>query len=60
VTFAVIWVLATTLALVAGPLLDRFALPLRTAFSTAVLVPLLTWLVMPRVTKALSGWLYRR
>jgi hypothetical protein len=60
VTFGVIWVLATALAFAAGPLLDRLALPARTAFTTAVLVPLLTWVVMPRVTKAMSGWLYRR
>jgi antibiotic biosynthesis monooxygenase (ABM) superfamily enzyme len=60
VTFGVIWVLATVLAVAAAPLLDRLALPARTAFTTAVLVPLLTWVVMPRVTKAMSGWLYRR
>ena len=58
VTSAVIWLLATTLAVVAAPLLDDLALPVRTAATTAVLVPLLTWVVMPRVTLLFSGWLF--
>jgi antibiotic biosynthesis monooxygenase (ABM) superfamily enzyme len=28
------------------------------AITTAVTVPLMTWIVMPRVTRALRRWLY--
>jgi hypothetical protein len=59
VTFTVIWALGTVLALVARPVLDPLAIPARQAVTTAILVALLTWVVMPRVTKLLSGWLYR-
>jgi hypothetical protein len=30
------------------------------AITTAVTVPIMTWLVMPRVTRLLRGWLYPR
>lgn len=58
-TFTVIWALSSLLAVVAHPWLDGASIPARTAFSTAVLVPLLTWVVMPRVSRLLSRWLYR-
>jgi antibiotic biosynthesis monooxygenase (ABM) superfamily enzyme len=59
VTFGVIWPLSTALAFADAPLVKHLELPARTAFTTVLLVPLLTWVVMPRVTQVLSGWLRR-
>jgi antibiotic biosynthesis monooxygenase (ABM) superfamily enzyme len=31
----------------------------RLGITTALTVPLMTWVVMPRVTRLLRGWLFR-
>jgi len=38
--------------------LKELALVPRLALTTAVTVPIMTWVVMPRVTRLLRGWLY--
>jgi hypothetical protein len=38
--------------------LEGLALVPRLAITTAVTVPIMTWLAMPRVTRLLRGWLY--
>ena len=43
---------------VLGPQLAGLPLPLRALVTTAVLVILMTWVVMPLVTRALKPWLY--
>lgn len=64
-------VLATVvyaLILILGPLVSAMfdalgieaPLEARLAISVAVEVSLMTWVIMPRVTGALEGWLYRR
>jgi hypothetical protein len=64
----VTWLGITPLVLVVGPLVQgAFAalLPglhsdiLRTMATTAVMIPLMTWLVMPLLTRALRRWLFR-
>ena len=40
-----------------SPLLEDLPLVLRLAITTALAVPLMTWVVMPRVTRLLRGWL---
>jgi antibiotic biosynthesis monooxygenase (ABM) superfamily enzyme len=40
------------------PLLVQLALVPRLALTTAVTVPIMTWLVMARVTRLFRGWLY--
>jgi antibiotic biosynthesis monooxygenase (ABM) superfamily enzyme len=57
-TWATIFPLITLVALALDPLLTELALVPRLAITTAVTVPLMTWVVMPRVTRALRGWLY--
>ena len=59
VTWVSIFPLITLVVLALGPLLEaaRPAFP-RLAVTTAVTVPIMTWLVMPRVTGLLHGWLY--
>jgi uncharacterized protein len=57
-TWITIFPLLTLIVTVLGPLLDGVALVPRLAITTAVMVPLMTWVVMPRVTRLLRGWLY--
>jgi antibiotic biosynthesis monooxygenase (ABM) superfamily enzyme len=57
-TWITITPLITGVVLTLDPLLDDFALVPRLAITTAVTVPLMTWVVMPRVTRALRRWLY--
>jgi antibiotic biosynthesis monooxygenase (ABM) superfamily enzyme len=57
-TWATIFPLITLVVLALDPLLIELALVPRLAITTAVTVPLMTWVVMPRVTRALRGWLY--
>jgi antibiotic biosynthesis monooxygenase (ABM) superfamily enzyme len=60
VTWATIFPLITLVVLVIGPWIKGLALVPRLAITTAVTVPIMTWLVMPRVTRLLRGWLYPR
>jgi antibiotic biosynthesis monooxygenase (ABM) superfamily enzyme len=41
-----------------GPLLEGLSVVPRLAITTAVTVPIMTWLVMPRVTRLRRGWQY--
>jgi uncharacterized protein len=58
VTWAAIFPLITLVVIVIGPLIEGLALVPRLAITTAVTVPIMTWIVMPRVTRLLRGWLY--
>ena len=53
-----IFPLITVVVLVLGPVLEGLTLVLRLAITTAVTVPIMTWLAMPRVTRLLHRWLY--
>jgi uncharacterized protein len=57
-TWVAIFPLITIVVIVLEPLLERLALVPRLAVTTAVTVPIMTWVVMPRVTRLLRGWLY--
>ena len=57
-TWVTIFPLITLVVLALDPLLVRLDLVPRLAVTTAVTVPIMTWLVMPRVTRLLRGWLY--
>ena len=57
-TWVTIFPLITLVVLALDPVLTGLALVPRLAITTAVTVPLMTWLVMPRVTRALRGWLF--
>jgi uncharacterized protein len=58
VTWATIFPLITLVVVVTAPLLAGLPLVARLAVTTGVTVPLMTWVVMPRVTRLLRGWLY--
>jgi antibiotic biosynthesis monooxygenase (ABM) superfamily enzyme len=57
-TWITITPLITGVVLALEPLLEEFALVPRLAITTAVTVPLMTWVVMPRVTLLLRRWLF--
>lgn len=57
-TWTTIFPLITLVVLVLDPVLTKLALVPRLAVTTAVTVPLMTWIVMPRLTRALRRWLY--
>jgi antibiotic biosynthesis monooxygenase (ABM) superfamily enzyme len=57
-TWITIFPLITAAVAVTGPLLEELPLAVRLAITTGLTVPLMTWVVMPRVTRLLRGWLY--
>jgi antibiotic biosynthesis monooxygenase (ABM) superfamily enzyme len=57
-TWITIFPLITFAVVALDPLLAGLALVPRLALTTAVTVPIMTWLVMPRLTRLLHGWLY--
>jgi antibiotic biosynthesis monooxygenase (ABM) superfamily enzyme len=59
VTWLTIFPLITVIVRLTGPLLEDLPLVVRLGITTAVAVPLMTWVVMPRVTRLLRRWLYR-
>lgn len=54
-TWITIFPLITVVVIVLEPLLESLAVVPRLAITTAVTVPIMTWLVMPRVTRLLRG-----
>ena len=58
VTWATIFPLITLVVIATAPLVGSLPLVLRLAVTTGVTVPLMTWVVMPRVTRLLHPWLY--
>ena len=57
-TWVTIFPLITLVVIVLEPLLEGLGRVPRLAITTAVTVPVMTWLVMPRVTRLLRRWLY--
>jgi len=57
-TWVTIFPLITVIVVVSAPLLGNLPLVVRLAVTTGVTVPLMTWVVMPRMTRLLHRWLY--
>jgi antibiotic biosynthesis monooxygenase (ABM) superfamily enzyme len=57
-TWITIFPLITGIVVATRPLLKGLPLVLTLGITTAVTVPLMTWVVMPRVTRLLRRWLY--
>jgi hypothetical protein len=57
-TFLGVFPTATLLNLTLGPAISSWSFLLRNAVFNACVVALLTWAVMPFVTRALHGWLH--
>jgi len=58
VTCVTIFPLITLVVAVSAPLIGRLPLVPRLAVTTLVTVSLMTWVVMPRITRLLRRWLY--
>lgn len=59
VTWGALWPLVTILLGVLGPWMEPLPFLLRTGILTGLVTVLMTWVVMPRLTARLSGWLFR-
>ncbi len=59
VLIVVVFVLVWALNVLLGPLMTGWPLPLRVLVIAVIQVVLMTYLVMPRVTRMLKGWLFR-
>jgi uncharacterized protein len=59
-TWVTIFPLITLIVVVSAPLIGGLPLAARLAVTTLVAVSLMTWVIMPRVTRLLRGWLYPR
>jgi antibiotic biosynthesis monooxygenase (ABM) superfamily enzyme len=57
-TWVTIFPLITLVVVATAPLLGSLPLVVRLAVTTGVTVPLMTWVVMPRLTRLLHRWLY--
>jgi antibiotic biosynthesis monooxygenase (ABM) superfamily enzyme len=49
----------TTVLQLSGPLIGDWPLPLRTLAITAVVVPLMVFVLLPTLQRAFAGWLTR-
>jgi uncharacterized protein len=58
VTWLTIFPLITLVVMATAPLVGSLPLVVRLAVTTGVTVPLMTWVVMPRVTRLVHRWLY--
>jgi hypothetical protein len=56
-TWITIFPLITAIVAITGPLPEGLPLAVRLGITTAPAVLLMTWVVMPRVTRLLRGWL---
>jgi antibiotic biosynthesis monooxygenase (ABM) superfamily enzyme len=57
-TWITIFPLITIIVAITGPWFKDLPLAVRLGITTAIAVPLMTWVLMPRVTRLLRGWLY--
>jgi uncharacterized protein len=57
-TWIVIFPLISLVVVILGPALKGIAPISRLGITTAITVQLMTWIVMPRVTRLLRRWLY--
>lgn len=58
VLIAVVFVLVLALNLAIGPLIAGWPLPLRLLLTVTLQVVLMTYVIMPRLTRALARWIY--
>lgn len=60
VSWMALYPIVTLIFLIFGPVLEYFPLPIRTLLVTAVVMVLMSYVAMPRMTRWFHGWLFRR
>ena len=58
VVWSAVYVLLTTILVLMEPLIHGWPLPLRTMFATLIVVPSLTYGILPQAHKRLGRWLH--
>lgn len=58
VSWLAVWPLISLINYVGRPVLEDLPIPVRALIVTGILLPTMTWIVMPRLTKVFRGWLY--
>jgi antibiotic biosynthesis monooxygenase (ABM) superfamily enzyme len=56
-TWVGVYPVITAILAIVGPATASWPLPLRTLLLSGLMVPVLTWLVIPALTRVLNGWL---
>jgi antibiotic biosynthesis monooxygenase (ABM) superfamily enzyme len=59
-TWAGAYIVITLLLALLGPAIASWPLVLRTLVVSVTMVVVLTWLIMPRLTRLFGGWLHAR
>lgn len=57
ITWAGAYVVITALLAALGPMMSTWPLPLRTLLLSVLMVAVLTWAVIPALTRAFADWL---
>ena len=57
-TWLALFPVLTLVVVIIGPVIGGLPLVPRLAITTAVVVPIMTWVVMPRVTRLFHNWLF--
>ena len=55
-----LWPMVTLMMWIVRPRLASLAVPAQTLIMTAMIVPLMTWVLMPALTRLFRGWLLPR
>ena len=55
-----LWPMVTLMMWIVRPQLAGLAVPAQTLIMTAMIVPLMTWVLMPALTRLFRGWLLPR
>ena len=56
-TWVGVYPVITAILAIVGPATASWPLPLRTLLLSGLMVPVLTWLVIPALSRVLNGWL---
>ena len=59
-TWIGLWPVVTLMMWTVRPLIADLPVPLQTLLMTAIIVPLMTWALMPMLTRVFRGWLVSR
>jgi len=60
ITWLGVYPALTLILAVLGPVMESWPLPLRTLLVTLLMVPALTWLILPFLRRMFHGWLFSR